>query len=86
MFLKKICCKDAAKIASELLDHSIPIYHRVLLWIHLKACQTCLYYHKQITALRRLLCHFPENIDDDPESLSPESRERIKKLLEEKNL
>lgn len=79
-----ISCKEAAKISSELLDHNVPIYRRVLLWLHLKACQTCFFYKRQIHALRKILCHYPETIEDDPAALSRDSQERMRHLIKQK--
>jgi len=50
-----INCKEASKLASEQLDHPIGFRRKVLLVLHLKMCDACNYFGKQIKGLKDLL-------------------------------
>jgi hypothetical protein len=78
-----LSCKETARLVSEGLDHNIPFYKKFLIYLHLRACQTCTFYRKQITALRKIFQCYPDPTEDDAEgeALSAETKERLKNLL-----
>ena len=87
--MKLKSCKEATRLMSEQLDHPLPLYKLVLLKIHLAMCVNCIYFGRQIKALRNLIGKYekPENENPSPyaSSLSSEVRQRMKSSLRNKD-
>ena len=78
-------CREATRLQSEALDHSLGLGQRVGLHIHLVLCKWCRRYGQQIGFLRSAAHRHEEHEQYlPPQSLPPEARERIKRrMLEE---
>lgn len=78
-------CKDVSHLASQAMDHRLPLVQRVRLKIHLSICVLCRQCSEQILFIRDALRRYGDRLeqhDQDASShLSPESRERIQQAL-----
>src|ERR1051326_7858439 len=75
-------CRDAARLQSEALDHSLGLRQRIGLRIHLFLCKWCRRYGKQIAFLRGAAHAHPDKMAEPvPKKLSAEARNRIKQKL-----
>lgn len=75
-------CREASRLQSEELDHSLTPLQRFGLRVHLLLCKWCRRYGKQIRFLRRAAHEHPEQMAEaTPSTLSPETRERLKRAL-----
>ena len=76
-------CKDVVKIISASLDRKLTVRERIILKLHLAACEPCVRYMDQ----SHLLSSAAHTMDSDLKSdlyagrLSDEARERIKDIL-----
>ncbi len=81
-----LSCKETSKLISEGLDHSLPLYKRLLVHLHLRVCLTCCYYRRQITALKKIFSHYPDFNDSDQlkgQNLPHDTCQKIKDLLKQ---
>lgn len=82
-------CKHASRLISEQLDNPLPLSKRILLGIHLTMCTNCVFFGRQVKALKRLVGAHTEPDDELPSpytaSLSNEVQERIKILMREES-
>jgi hypothetical protein len=77
-------CQEAVRAQSEALDHPLPLAKRLSLWLHLLICKWCRRYGKQIKFLRDAAQgHLEQFTEAEPQELSPEARERIKRRLQD---
>jgi hypothetical protein len=77
-------CHAASRAQSEKLDHPLPPAARVGLWIHLRLCQWCRRYGRQVHFLGEAARNHPEKLaENKPLALSAAARERIKQRLVE---
>lgn len=75
-------CREASRLQSEALDHALTPLQRFGLRVHLLLCKWCRRYGKQIHFLRRAAHEHPDHVvEASPSTLSPESRERLKRAL-----
>lgn len=83
--LFKMTCKDTTPLLSQLQDGPVSLPKWIRIKIHLAMCEVCRYYKQQLEALSAMASKLGE--EDSPAtsgiSLSQESKERIKKALEE---
>ena len=76
-------CKDIVKIVSASLDRKLTIRERIILKLHLAACEPCVRYLDQ----SQLLSHAAHQIDDELKNdfyagrLSNDARDRIKNII-----
>ncbi|MDB6068149.1 MAG: zf-HC2 protein [Pedosphaera sp.] len=77
-------CKKAVRLQSDRLDRTLPLPQRIGLAIHLLLCKWCRRYGSQIRFMRDSLhnCDHADTQSTTPQALTPEARERIKKMLE----
>ncbi len=76
-------CKKVSRRVSESMDHNLPLYERMLIWMHLLMCKYCTRFRRQIMMLREL-CRshrLDETFLDPAVDLSPDARERIRQAL-----
>jgi len=76
-------CREAVRLQSEQMDHSLNLTQRLGLRLHLLLCKWCRRYGAQIRFLRsvgRQEPHAPAA--SIPASLSTEARERIRQRLD----
>lgn len=75
-------CREASRLQSEALDHTLTPLQRFGLRVHLLLCKWCRRYGKQIRFLRRAANEYPDQVaEPTPSTLSPETRERLKRAL-----
>jgi len=78
-------CKEASRLASESLDHKLPLLKMVELKMHLLMCSMCRRFAGQIKMIRQALPAFAEmeaELDRPSKiKLSPEAKARIKGAL-----
>ena len=75
-------CREASRLQSEALDHPLTPLQRFGLRVHLILCKWCRRYGKQIRFLRRAAHEHSEQVTEaTPNTLSPETRERLKRAL-----
>ena len=76
-------CKEIVKIISASLDRKLTLRERIILKLHLMACEPCVHYLDQ----SQLLSNAAHQLDDELKSdlyegrLSEEARQRIKNIL-----
>jgi hypothetical protein len=76
-------CKDIVKIISASLDRNLTFRERIILKLHLAACEPCVRYLDQSKLLSRAAHAIDEDLKGDLYSgrLSEDARERIKNIL-----
>ena len=89
MFETITSCKHASRLLSEQLEHPLSLSHKIFLRIHLMMCTNCVFFERQIRALKNIFGRYPEPSEELPSpyaaSLSSEVQERIKALMREEN-
>ena len=84
-----LSCKEVSRLVSESLDHKLPFWKRVSVWIHLRLCRLCQGFRKDLLKIRDSARQHPNDIKMDasePNSaLSEEARERIQRALESRS-
>jgi hypothetical protein len=79
-------CHDVTRLLSESMEHPLPLRTRFLLRLHFAICIWCQRYGEHLKWLRRYGSGFPtRGCEHGPESLSSETRERIRKAVQEIN-
>ena len=82
-------CKCASRLISEQLDHPLPLSQKIMLKIHLVMCTNCVFFGRQIKALKNIIGKHKIPEDELPSpyasSLSSEVQERIKSLIHKEN-
>ncbi|MGP8198075.1 MAG: zf-HC2 domain-containing protein [Limisphaerales bacterium] len=75
-------CKEAIRLQSAALDRKLTPTERFGLRLHLVLCQWCRAYGRQVAFLRSAARELAQD-DRHPQlqALSPEARERIKRIL-----
>jgi hypothetical protein len=75
-------CREASRLQSEVLDHALTPLQRFGLRAHLLLCKWCRRYGKQIRFLRCAAHEHPDEVTAaTPSTLSPETRERLKRAF-----
>ena len=81
-----LSCKEVSKLVSESLDHKLPFWKRVSVWIHLSLCRLCQGFRKDLLKLRSAARQHADDTKIDASepipALSEEARERIQHALE----
>src|ERR1041384_4877174 len=78
-------CRQANRLQSEALDHSLTLPTRLGLRFHLLVCKWCRRYGKQIRFLHDAVHNHPDELTDTaPPSLFPEANARLKRSLQDK--
>ena len=80
-------CNDTTELISENMDHTISVFKRWRMGFHLALCKYCREYKAQLETLRRMALGLDKEVPDmvPQASLKPESRERIKRIIEKNN-
>jgi hypothetical protein len=80
-----LSCKDATQLISQSMDTSLPIVKRIRLRLHLRICEWCARYERQLLLIRETLRRLDAAGDRlegrAGETLSEDALERIKKSL-----
>jgi Putative zinc-finger len=76
-------CKEIAKIISASLDRKLTFRERLILKLHLAACEPCVRYMDQSHFLSNAVHQIEDELKSDLYSgrLSDEARDRIKNML-----
>ena len=80
----KMTCKDTSPIISEMMDHRVSFIKRLKIKIHLAMCEVCLYYKNQLKTISNLSKNLGREDFSvkEKETLSPESKKKIKEMIE----
>jgi hypothetical protein len=80
-----LTCKDATRLISESMDHTLPLGKRVGVRLHLLICRFCARYERQLHLIRETVRRLAamEDAYGSPagERLSEEAKDRIRKSL-----
>jgi hypothetical protein len=80
-----LSCRDVTKLLSESMDTSLPIGKRIRVRVHLLMCKFCSRYERQLLLIRdtvrRLAASEEKPVEPSGETLSEESKERIRNSL-----
>jgi predicted anti-sigma-YlaC factor YlaD len=78
-------CRDTTPLLSELQDGPVPFTKWIRIKIHLALCEICRYYKRQLEALSALAAKLGEEDSAVTSNITlpKESKEKIKKFLEE---
>ena len=76
-------CKETSRLVSESMDRRLPVFKRLMLWIHLRMCKYCHRFEQQLVMLRTISRHINQHLESfEPSvSLPDEARERIQSAL-----
>ena len=75
-------CREASRLQSEALDHALSPLQRLGLRLHLVLCKWCRRYGKQLRFLRGAAHEHQDKVAEAaPQTLSPATRERLKRAL-----
>lgn len=78
-------CRDVSKLISESIDHKLPFWTRMGLWMHLSMCRLCWGFRNDLLHIHQQTKTHADEIERDvhklDEKLSEESRQRMKRLL-----
>jgi hypothetical protein len=48
-------CKQASRLLSQIQDRRPGLRERIALWLHLRVCDACINFEKQLSVLRRAM-------------------------------
>lgn len=76
-------CKETSRLVSHSMDRQLPLFKRMLVWMHLRMCKHCKRFEQQLLKMREISRHINHHFEtfDTAMSLSAEARERIRKTL-----
>ncbi len=76
-------CKEISRRVSESMDRNLPLYQRMLIWMHLLMCKYCTRFRRQVRILRdHCRSHrLDENSPDPDVTLSSDACGRIREAL-----
>ena len=75
-------CRDVTHLISEGMDHSLPLLTRIKLRAHFLTCCYCERFEKNLRFLRWVFRSLPwQNDDASVGQLTPEAKERLKRVL-----
>jgi hypothetical protein len=84
------CCKKAAQLLSESLDHRLTLWQRVNLRIHLAICRFCRHFDQDLHRFDAALRVYSEKIDAGTalahSGLSHDARQRILTAMEKESM
>lgn len=75
-------CRQMSKVITASLDGTLSWRERILMKIHLLACDPCANFLKQITYIQTAISHNKHVLNDESISLGRDARSRIKQALE----
>jgi hypothetical protein len=80
------CCKKAALLLSESLDHELTFWQRVNLRFHLIICRFCRLFQRDMKRFDAALRRYSQRIEADAAlvqiALPPEARQRILQAMQ----
>lgn len=79
-------CQEVSRLLSESMDRRLSLRERVGLWFHLGMCRLCRGFSRELRLLRDAARRHAEQVETDtgdPDAvLSPEARDRLKRVLD----
>lgn len=73
-----LSCKQASQLVSQSLERKLPLRERFALFLHLKVCDACTLFSRQIKLLRQAVQRIGRSVEQDTQIvLSDEARKRI---------
>ncbi len=80
------CCKEAARLLSESLDHKLTFWQRAGLQFHMFLCRFCRHFSRDLHRFDAALRTYSQQIDAngvlEQVALGPEARQRILRAIE----
>ena len=77
-------CREAARMISDAADQRRPALDRIGLFLHVLICTPCRRYQQSVKILKRKMKQIATySLRDLAQSMPPEARARIRRLLEE---
>ena len=80
-------CKEITRMASDAMEHKLPLPQRIKMHLHFLTCRFCLRYFKQLQTLRTMAQQYDAHAEQaalsGSSALSPEARERFKVMLQD---
>jgi len=77
----RVTCQDTTPLISELMDHTLPLGKRLRLKFHLKMCEACHFYQKQLKIIQALARKLGG--DEEPTQLEITLSEQAKTKIKE---
>jgi hypothetical protein len=78
-----LSCKQASRLVSQSLERKLPYRERFALFLHLRVCDACKLFFRQLRLLRQAMQRLGRNVEQDTQIvLSDEARKRIANKLE----
>ena len=68
-------CQEATRLSSEAMERRLSIKERFDLWTHLRVCDLCSRFSRQIHDLRKILRHYAPQ---EETRLPPSAKDKIK--------
>lgn len=83
-----LTCKDASHLLSERQERPLGTRERWGLRLHLWICASCRHFARQLAFMRQALRLLGARLEDEArdEDLTPEARERIRRVLAERRV
>ena len=78
-----INCEKASELTSKKIDIKLSFMEKMALKFHTMMCSTCALFEEESNTIAKALKH--EHNDDCKHSMSIESKEKLKKILENQN-
>jgi hypothetical protein len=76
-------CRQVTQLVSQSMDAKLPLYRRLAVRFHLLYCVWCRRYVAQLKFLRKAAKGLAETTDASSPKLSAESKDQMRKRLEE---
>jgi len=78
-----LSCKQASRLVSQSLERKLPYQERFALFLHLRVCDACTLFSRQLRVLRQAVQRIGRNVEQDTQIvLSEEARKRIADRLD----
>ncbi len=76
-------CRETSRLVSESMDRKLPLFKRLVVWLHLRMCKYCHRFEQQLLKIRQISRHINQHIErlDTSISLSDEARERMRTAI-----
>ena len=78
-------CKDMTRLLSDAMDRPLPLGIRLKMRLHFLICKWCERYKNQLLFLRQALRRNPTELESEvaasSRSLSPEAKDRLKRMI-----
>ncbi len=80
--LPLIPCQEATRLSSEAMERRLSMKERLDLWLHLRVCDLCTHFLKQVHGLRKLLRDYrPQEEKELPQNAKEKINLVIKNMI-----